>query len=77
MNEDVQEGIGREINLGWIGRSVEVLVEGSARNQYDWLAGKGPNFKTVVFPGIGAEPGDLVPVHVTSASAHTLVGLVP
>ena len=25
----------------------------------------------------GAEPGDLVPVRVTSASAHTLVGLAP
>lgn len=74
---DLQEGIGREINLGWIGRSVEVLVEGSARKQKDWLAGKGPNFKTVVFPGNGAEPGDLVPVRVTSASAHTLVGLAP
>ncbi len=74
---DLQEGIGREINLGWIGRSVEVLVEGAARKQKDWLSGKGPNFKTVVFPGNGAKPGDLVPVSVTSASAHTLVGLAP
>ena len=70
----LQEQIGAELNQQRIGQSVEVLVEGPAKKQKDWLAGKDPQFKTVVFPGNGAQPGDIVPVHVTSATAHTLVG---
>ena len=71
----LQEGIGGEINRQRVGQTVEVLVEGQARKQKDWLAGKDPQFKTVVFPGNGARPGELVPVRVTSANAHTLVGV--
>ncbi len=70
----LQEVIGAEINRQRIGQTVEVLVEGPAKKQRDWLAGKDPRFKTVVFPGNGAHPGDLVPVRVTSANAHTLIG---
>jgi len=70
----LQEQIGGELNQQRIGQSVEVLVEGPAKKQKDWLAGKDPQFKTVVFPGNGAQPGDIVPVHVTSATTHTLVG---
>ena len=71
----LQERIGGEINQQRVGRSVEVLIEGPAKKQKDWLAGKDPHFKTVVFPGNGARPGDLVSVRVTSANAHTLVGV--
>ena len=71
----LQEGIGAEINRQRLGQTVEVLVEGPAKKQKDWLAGKDPQFKTVVFPGNGARPGELVPVRVTSANAHTLVGV--
>ena len=70
----LQERISGEINRQTIGRTVEVLVEGPAKRQEGWLAGKSGQFKTVVFPGIGARPGDLVPVRVVSATAHTLVG---
>lgn len=71
----LQEGIGAEINRQRVGQTVEVLVEGPAKKQKDWLAGKDPQFKTVVFPGNGAQPGELVPVRVTSANAHTLLGV--
>ena len=71
----MQEGIGAEINRQRVGQTVEVLVEGPAKKQKDWLAGKDPQFKTVVFPGNGARPGELVPVRVASANAHTLVGV--
>ena len=71
----LQEGIGAEINRQRVGQTTEVLVEGPAKKQKDWLAGKDPQFKTVVFPGNGARPGELVPVRVTSANAHTLVGV--
>jgi len=73
----LQERIAGEINRQTIGQTVEVLVEGSAKRQEGWLSGKSRQFKTVVFPGGGVQPGDLVPVRVTSATAHTLVGEVP
>lgn len=74
---ELQEKIAGEINRQTIGRTVEVLVEGPAKRQTGWLSGKNGQFKTVVFPGNGMQPGDLVPVRVTSATAHTLVGEVP
>jgi tRNA-2-methylthio-N6-dimethylallyladenosine synthase len=70
----LQERISAEINQQTIGQTVEVLVEGPAKRQEGWLAGKSGQFKTVVFPSTGARPGDVVPVGVISATAHTLVG---
>jgi tRNA-2-methylthio-N6-dimethylallyladenosine synthase len=70
----LQEHISGEINRQTVDQTVEVLVEGPAKRQEGWLAGKSGQFKTVVFPGTGAQPGDLVPVRVVSATAHTLVG---
>ena len=72
----LQERISGEINQHSVGQTVEVLVQGPAKKQKDWLVGKNRPFKTVVFPGNGAQPGDLVPVKVSSATAHTLVGTV-
>lgn len=71
---ELQEKVAGEINRHTIGQTVEVLVEGPAKRQEDWLSGKNGQFKTVVFPGNGARQGDLVSVRVTSATAHTLVG---
>lgn len=70
----LQEAIGARRNRALVGDHVDVLVEGPAKKPDGWLAGKDPRFKTVVFPDNGAQPGDLVPVHVTSATAHTLRG---
>jgi tRNA-2-methylthio-N6-dimethylallyladenosine synthase len=70
----LQERISGEINRRTIGQTVEVLVEGPAKRPPGWLAGKSAQFKTVVFPGGGAQPGDLIPVRVLSATAHTLIG---
>jgi tRNA-2-methylthio-N6-dimethylallyladenosine synthase len=70
----LQERISGEINRQSIGQTVEVLVEGPAKRQEGWLAGKSGQFKTVVFPGHGVQAGDLVSVRVVSATAHTLVG---
>jgi tRNA-2-methylthio-N6-dimethylallyladenosine synthase len=69
----LQEGIGAEINAEWVGREVEVLVEGPARRREGWLAGKTRHFKTAVFPADGSTPGDLVRVRVAHSTAHTLV----
>ena len=69
----LQQAVAEEINTTWVGRDVEVLVEGPARRRTGWLAGKSAQFKTTVFPGKHEIPGDLVQVRVTDATAHTLL----
>jgi tRNA-2-methylthio-N6-dimethylallyladenosine synthase len=68
----LHEQIAFEQNQRWIGRTVEVLVEGPARKRAGWLAGKTPQFKTCVFPAGDRNVGELVRVRVTSANSHTL-----
>src|SRR5207244_2028583 len=71
---DLQQEISRERNEAWIGREVEVLVEGPARRDPDQLFGRTPQFKAVAFPHDGSAPGTLSRVRVAGASASTLVG---
>jgi len=68
-----EERAGR-INRALVGRTTAVLVEAPARRQPDWLSGKNPQFKTVVFAPRSARPGDVVDVEIESASSHTLKG---
>jgi len=70
----LQEKISAEINQGWIGKTVEVLVEGRSKKGEGQLSGKSPQFKTVVFPDDGSACGDKVMVRITEATAHTLIG---
>ena len=71
----LQEQIGLEHNRAFIGRDVEVLVEGPAKRPPGFVAGKSPSFKTTVFPAAGASAGDLVRVRVQAATPHTLTGV--
>ncbi|GIW40781.1 MAG: tRNA-2-methylthio-N(6)-dimethylallyladenosine synthase [Candidatus Binatia bacterium] len=71
---ELQERISFEINQAEVGRVVEVLVEGPARRNPEQRSGKTPHFKTTVFEGKDASPGELVSVRVEKATAHTLVG---
>ncbi len=57
----------------FVGREVEVLVEGPSRTDPSRLRGRSRHGKTVNFAGL-ASPGELVPVHVTGASSQTLTG---
>lgn len=57
-----------------IGTVVEVLVEGPAKRQQHWLAGKDPQFRTVCFEPAGARVGDIASVLVESATSATLTG---
>jgi len=70
----LQERISGDVNQQAIGQTVDVLIEGPAKRPAGWLAGKNGQFKTVVFPGNGQQPGSVVPVRVISATAHTLIG---
>src|SRR4051794_3476031 len=57
----------------FVGRTLDVLVEGPSRNDASRLRGRTRHNKVVNFSGIG-EPGELVAVHVTGATSQTLAG---
>ncbi len=69
-----QEERSGRVNQATVGTVTEVLVESPAKRQKDWLAGKNPQFKTVVFEPAGARIGDIVSVRVEAAGPHTLRG---
>ena len=69
-----QEQRAATINRCMVGRTTQVLVESTAKRQRGWLAGKNPQFKTVVFEPERAALGDLATVLVESAGPHTLTG---
>ncbi|MBI4551792.1 MAG: tRNA (N6-isopentenyl adenosine(37)-C2)-methylthiotransferase MiaB [Candidatus Latescibacteria bacterium] len=72
---DRQKAISEERNRAYIGRMVEVLVEGESKRDADHLFGKTDTFKTVVFPKTaGVRAQTLVPVHIDRATAFTLFG---
>ncbi|MCB8932206.1 MAG: tRNA (N6-isopentenyl adenosine(37)-C2)-methylthiotransferase MiaB [Fimbriimonadaceae bacterium] len=70
---DVQNAISCEINESWVGRDVEVLVEGPSPKNPEVLQGYSREFKMVHFPGT-AERGQLVRVHTTGAQLWGLRG---
>ena len=63
----------RERAERFVGRTVEVLVEGASRTDPDRLRGRSRHNKVVNFTGL-ARPGDLAQVDITSATSHTLAG---
>jgi tRNA-2-methylthio-N6-dimethylallyladenosine synthase len=69
-----QERRADAINRKLVATTTEVLVESPAKRQPGWLAGKNPQFKTVVFQPKNAAVGDLVNVAIEAAGPHTLVG---
>jgi len=71
----LQETIGLELNRGWVGREVEILVEGPAKRPPAHAGGKSPTFKTTIFPASDVRPGELIRVRVEGATAHTLTGV--
>ncbi len=75
---DQQHGISGEIMDGWLGREVEVLVDGPSWRgkgaREPQLHGKSREFKTVVWSDDGALPGTLRRVRVVGATPVTLLG---
>jgi tRNA-2-methylthio-N6-dimethylallyladenosine synthase len=70
---DLQQSISAERNDAWLGRDVEVLVEGAARRGDHQLYGRSPQFKAVVFPDDGTPPGELRTVRVVGTTSNTLI----
>jgi tRNA-2-methylthio-N6-dimethylallyladenosine synthase len=63
----------RERAQRFVGRTLDVLVEGQSRNDPSKLRGRTTHNKVVNFEGL-AKPGDIVPVQITSATSQTLAG---
>ena len=70
----LQERIAAERNREWIGREVEILIEGPARRPAGHVAGKTRQFTTAVVDA-DAAPGNLVTGTVVAATGHTLVAV--
>ncbi len=79
---DLQRAISLQKNLAFVGRTVEVLVEGDAKKSSLQWRGRTDGNTTVVWAkakakakdGSGTRPGDLVAITITHASAATLSG---
>ena len=71
---ELQHRISGEIHDRWIGREVEVLVEGPARRNARQLYGRTEHFRAVVFPDDGTPAGSLRKVRVVGATPLTLFG---
>jgi tRNA-2-methylthio-N6-dimethylallyladenosine synthase len=63
----------RERAQRFVGRTLEVLVEGSSRTDPDKLRGRTRHNKVVNFSGLAA-PGELTEVQIESATSQTLAG---
>ncbi len=63
----------RERSQRFVGRTLDVLVEGTSRTDPSKLRGRSRHNKVVNFTGVGS-PGDTVPVTITSATSQTLAG---
>jgi tRNA-2-methylthio-N6-dimethylallyladenosine synthase len=70
----LQKEISQRRNLAYVGRTLEVLLEGPSRKSPADLLGRDDGNHGVVIPRGHLHPGDLVTVKVLGASAHTLLG---
>jgi tRNA-2-methylthio-N6-dimethylallyladenosine synthase len=63
----------RERAQRFVGRSLDVLVEGPSRTDATRLRGRSRHNKVVNFTGLGAA-GEFVQVEITGATSQTLTG---
>ena len=70
---DLVQRHARERSQRFVGRTMDVLVEGTSRTDASRLRGRTRHNKTVNFDGTAA-PGELVDVEITSATSTTLAG---
>jgi tRNA-2-methylthio-N6-dimethylallyladenosine synthase len=57
----------------FVGRTLDVLVEGSSRTDASRMRGRSRHNKAVNFDGL-AQPGAIVPVRISAATSQTLAG---
>lgn len=71
---DLQNKISEEVKIKDIGKTFEVLVEGTSKKSQNELFGRTSQNKVVVFKKGNAKKGDFVNVKVTKATSATLIG---
>ncbi|HTA35840.1 MAG TPA: MiaB/RimO family radical SAM methylthiotransferase, partial [Solirubrobacteraceae bacterium] len=70
---EIVQASARERARRFVGRTLEVLVEGSSRTDAERLRGRTRHNKVVNFTGL-AEPGELTQVRIDSSTSQTLAG---
>jgi tRNA-2-methylthio-N6-dimethylallyladenosine synthase len=71
---ELQNQITEEINGGYIGRELEVLIEGTSPRNAEMLQGYSREFKMVHFPGSADRTGRIARVRVTDSHVWGLSG---
>jgi tRNA-2-methylthio-N6-dimethylallyladenosine synthase len=71
---DVVNGVAKERYERYVGRQVQILVEGPSRKNPDRLAGRTRCNKIVVFEGSTRHRGQLLDVQITRTGSFTLHG---
>lgn len=72
---EVQNAVSLEINQGYVGRRVEVLVEGPSKNNPELMSGRTPGNKIVIFRGEESMIGRTVAMEITGAKTWHLEAL--
>jgi len=73
---EVSNTIAKENSLKYMGKTVEILVEGPSKNTEGVLTGKTRGFKTVNFEGEKDNIGKLVNVEITVCNSFSLFGKI-
>ena len=71
---ETQNEISKKINESYLGREVEVLVEGVSKNNANALQGRTPENKIVNFTGDENLIGKLIKLKITDAKTWSLNG---
>ena len=69
----LQQELSLQHNQRDVGKTFEVLVEGTSKRSADQLFGRTSQNKVVVFPKGNHQKGDYVNVTITSCTAATLI----
>jgi tRNA-2-methylthio-N6-dimethylallyladenosine synthase len=70
---EVVQAAARERAQRFVGRTLDVLVEGTSRTDAERLRGRTRHNKVVNFSGL-ASPGEITPVRIDAATSQTLAG---
>lgn len=71
---EIQTQINKELNEAEVGKTYEVLVEGTSKRDENDLRGRNSENKMIIFPKENYQPGDFVMVKIEKTTSATLIG---
>lgn len=71
---EIQTQINKELNEAEVGKTYEVLVEGTSKRDENDLRGRNSHNKMIIFPKENYQPGDFVMVKIEKTTSATLIG---